>query len=135
MQYFLIFSFSLAINISDLKMNDLPIKYNRILMLRSIYNHSTKPIISYHADHNRDEGSKIYEEIGINTSSVLTFAHTMSKNIRNVGEFPRYTLISFISDVGGILGVFLGISFWSLYLDLVKPILDKVETSLRKTCT
>ena len=45
-------------------------------------------------------------------------------------EIPRYTLISFISDAGGIAGVFLGFSFWSLHSILIAPLVAKLEANL-----
>ena len=49
------------------------------------------------------------------------------KSIRKNEELPVYTAFSFISDVGGILGLFLGLSFWQLSVELLTPIAKKIE--------
>ena len=49
------------------------------------------------------------------------------KSIRKNEELPVYTAFSFISDVGGILGLFLGLSFWQLSVELITPIAQKLE--------
>ena len=70
--------------------------------------------------------------MGTNTSSsVLLLSHVHKKQITKVEEMTRYTIVSCISDIGGILGIFLGISFWSIYSDFIAPFLDRIENSLR----
>ena len=56
---------------------------------------------------------------------MIVIDYFQKETIIKVEELPRYTVISFISDVGGILGIFLGVSFWSIY-DFVAPILQKL---------
>ena len=53
--------------------------------------------------------------------------HEVKRVINKLEEKHRYTIISFISDVGGICGVFLGISFWSIYEVWIIPLLKKVQ--------
>jgi hypothetical protein len=50
-----------------------------------------------------------------NSSSIILVTHVPKPTIKRFEEKPRVTAITFISDVGGIIGVFLGISFWSVY--------------------
>lgn len=40
----------------------------------------------------------------------------------------KYTVITFISDVGGILGIFIGFSFWSVHSALIAPIFKRFES-------
>ena len=58
---------------------------------------------------------------------MITINHMEQKSIRKNEELPVYTAFSFISDVGGILGLFLGLSFWQLSVELLTPIAKKIE--------
>ena len=87
-------------------------------------------VMSMHKNHNRDLASEILDETGFDTSSFLIITHVPKLAIAIQEEIPRYTLIQFISDAGGILGVFLGFSFWSLHSSIVAPIVTKLEESL-----
>ena len=87
-------------------------------------------VMSMHKNHNRDLASEILDETGFDTSSLIIITHVPSLDIEIHEEIPRYTLIQFISDAGGILGIFLGFSFWSLHSIMVAPIVAKVEESL-----
>ena len=87
-------------------------------------------VMSMHKNHNRDLASAILDETGFDTSSFIIITHVPSLDIAIHEEIPRYTLIRFISDAGGILGVFLGFSFWSLHSSIVAPIVAKLEQSL-----
>ena len=82
-------------------------------------------------NHNRDDAAKIWQETGTNTSSVMVINHVLNDQIKKTLESPRYTTISFISDVGGILGVFLGVSFWSIHTAVIQPIVRKIENGIR----
>ena len=63
---------------------------------------------------------------GLNNWGMITINHVRTKNVRKNEELPVYTGITFISDVGGILGIFLGFSFWGFALDMIiTPILQK----------
>ena len=67
-----------------------------------------------------------------NTSSILILSHMPKKQIEIMQELPKYTAITFISDVGGICGIFLGISFISIFDCLIHPILKRLENNFRK---
>ena len=57
---------------------------------------------------------------------MITTNHVFLENIRKNEELLVYTAITFISDVGGILGIFLGFSFWGFALDMIiTPIVKK----------
>ena len=74
---------------------------------------------------NREE--RVDSFINNNSSSIVVIMHELKRVILKLEEKPRYTIISFISDIGGICGVFLGISFWSIYEVLVVPLLKKMQ--------
>ena len=47
-------------------------------------------------------------------------------------EVYQYTMLDFIGDAGGTIGIFLGISFYSIYKDILEPILEQCLTRLKK---
>ena len=47
--------------------------------------------------------------------------------IKTFKEVYEYTGFSFISDTGGIVGIFLGFSIVSIYEELIKPLILKVS--------
>ena len=75
----------------------------------------------------RDPSVQYLLESGSNYSAFLAFNYFPKEHILEEEELPIYTGIKFISDVGGILGIFLGMSFWSLYLTFVAPLVYKLE--------
>ena len=79
-----------------------------------------------------DGTDKILESSGSNRSSLLVVNYNHQPMIQSVDETPKMTLIGFISNAGGILGIFLGISFWSMYECAIVPIVDKLETFIKK---
>ena len=84
--------------------------------------------MSMHKNHNRDLASEILDQTGFDTSSFIIITHVPSLDIAIHEEIPRYTFIRFISDAGGILGVFLGFSFKNS--SIIAPIVAKLEESL-----
>ena len=82
--------------------------------------------IEYHKSTANDDTTKIMSEIGQNTSSVIIISHLQKRAVQKVEENLKYTVISFISDAGGILGIFLGFSFWSIHSTIISPLLKKV---------
>ena len=78
---------------------------------------------------NRDKSKDIVKATGSNTSSILIINHIRKRTIRTVEEAPKYTIITFISDVGGILGIFLGFSFWSIHSAVIAPLVNKFESN------
>ena len=62
-----------------------------------------------------------------NSSSTIFVSHVPKATIKRFEEKPRVTAITFISDVGGIIGVFLGISFWSIYQIVIYPLLVELQ--------
>ena len=90
-----------------------------------------KKMASINLENNRDlRGSHLLDS---NSSSLIYVIHVPRPTIKQLEEIKRYTAISFISDVGGICGVFLGISFWSIYQILVLPLLNKLQSLSSKS--
>ena len=87
------------------------------------------PLASWKMENNRDHRANQLMESS-NSSSFIMVTHVPKPTIKILEEKPRYTAITFISDVGGILGVFLGISFWSVYQIIIFPIVDKLQRVL-----
>ena len=86
------------------------------------------PFANWKLEHHRDPGQN--HLLDSNSSSLLYITHTPDRTIKMTEERPKYTIISFISDVGGICGVFLGISFWSIYNILIFPMLNKLQKTI-----
>ena len=68
-------------------------------------------------------------------SSVLIIKHTKTSKITQYVEVLEYDLGTMISDTGGILGLFIGISVWSIYVDFVGPILRQIRIFIQKRTT
>ena len=86
------------------------------------------PLASWQMENTRDPRAN--QLMDSNSSSFIMVTHVPKPTIKILEEKPRYTAITFISDVGGILGVFLGISFWSVYQIIIFPIVDKLQRVL-----
>ncbi len=57
----------------------------------------------------------LLKESGSNGSSFITLNYQPPIKYKVTEEHPAYTAITFISEVGGIVGIFVGLSFWSIY--------------------
>ena len=55
--------------------------------------------------------------------SMIVISHHKSNTIIQNEEILEYDASRIISEVGGIVGIFIGLSFWSIYLDICEPIL------------
>ena len=84
-------------------------------------------VVSMHKDHIRDGTIELFEN---ETDGVIFFNHTPQEEVIKIDEVPRYSIIGFISDVGGIIGVFLGLSFWSLHTLILEPLIKKLEKAV-----
>ena len=84
-------------------------------------------VVSMHKDHIRDQTLELFED---EADGIIFFNHIPQEEIIKITEVPRYTTIGFISDTGGIIGVFLGLSFWSLHTLLLRPIIEKLEKAV-----
>ena len=88
--------------------------------------YNSTPLISWKIENSRDPRANSF--INGNSSSFIAVTHVPKQTMKVLEEKPRYTAITFISDVGGICGVFLGISFWAIYQMIIFPLVDKLES-------
>ena len=64
---------------------------------------------------------------------VILISHRKSDYILQYEEVLEYDLSRIISEVGGIVGIFLGLSFWSIYLDFIAPIFTFLKAKLNNS--
>ena len=83
------------------------------------------PILNWNIKHDIDPNGEVFMDG--NFSTIIGLTHNPKSTIKLIEEMPRSTCIKFISDIGGIMGVFLGISFWSLYQIIVHPFLEMLQ--------
>ena len=65
-------------------------------------------------------------------TSGLIIMHSKNNVTVEHEEVYEYNFLQFIGDAGGTIGVFLGLSFWSLYLDIFDPLLNKLMQLYKK---
>ena len=80
------------------------------------------PILNWNIKHDINPNGEFFMDG--NFSTIIGVVHNPKSTIKLIEEMPRSTCIKFISDIGGIMGVFLGISFWSLYQIILHPFLE-----------
>ena len=61
------------------------------------------------------------------TTSILVLSHVRSTKIKKMTEVYQYSILQFIADSGGTLGIFVGISMYSIYLELIQLFYRKVS--------
>ena len=66
-------------------------------------------------------------------SPIILINHRKSDEIIQHKEVLEYDLSRIISEVGGIVGIFLGLSFWSIYLDFIAPIFIFLKAKLNNS--
>ena len=92
------------------------------------YEYYTKNILKYQVEnHHGDSAADILQKTGLNTSSFLSINYFPPQQYQIDEEIVAYTGIKLISEVGGILGIFVGVSFWSLYEIVLMPIIVRLE--------
>ena len=57
---------------------------------------------------------------------MVIFKHEVPRKMVYNNEVYEYDTTRIISEAGGIVGIFVGLSFWSIYSDFVLPILTRV---------
>ena len=65
-----------------------------------------------------DDSDKRFEEFNDTTSPLLLIKHMKRSQIVLDEEIEEYLFYDFVSDAGGLLGIFVGFSFISLYQSL-----------------
>ncbi len=81
----------------------------------------------------RDSSTKGLQGMDPDLSSILVIKHSKFMKITIEEEIMEYTLQTMISDIGGLVGIFLGISFWSIFDDLIK-VIKKTRCSFVTLC-
>ena len=76
-----------------------------------------------------DGSTKYLKSINETNGSVLVIGHIKAPQIKTFKEVYQYDAMSFMGDAGGIIGLFLGFSILSIYEELMKPLLLKMEKS------
>ena len=71
--------------------------------------------------------SALHQNYSGKNPTVLMFKHSKMTKIIQQEEIMEYDGTHLISDVGGIVGVFVGISFWNIYLNCLSPLLQKLQ--------
>lgn len=66
------------------------------------------------------------KNIPFNKAGMVVVNHIKSNKIVAIEEVYQYDFLTFIGDSGGTIGVFLGFSFWSVYLDFLAPVINKI---------
>ena len=64
----------------------------------------------------------------LNLTTILILTHVKSKKILKMNEVYQYSALQFIGDSGGTIGVFVGMSFYSIYLDLMEFFKAKISS-------
>ena len=79
-----------------------------------------------------DGTDEMLKRINDSTSPVLVIKHLKRKNIPKKMEVLAYDSDDFLSDVGGLMGIFLGASLWSSYEKIVRPTVEKVKKIVQR---
>ena len=60
-------------------------------------------------------------------SPTVIINHLKSEKIIQHEEVLEYDLSKFVSDSGGTIGIFVGLSFWSIFVDFISPVIKWIE--------
>ena len=72
------------------------------------------------------------KNLDLDQVAILVLQHDKNGQIVEIQEVFSYGPLQFIGDAGGSIGVFLGISFWSVYLDFVEPFVSRIKSYIFK---
>ena len=61
------------------------------------------------------------------TIPAILINHQKVTEVKQYQEVLEYNGNKFIGDAGGIIGIFVGLSFWSIYGDFIAPIISFIE--------
>ena len=96
------------------------------------YEYNMSPFVSQHTDYLEDKTTAYLKSKNEPNGSVLIIGHTKNFQIKTFKEAYKYTALTFLGDCGGMIGVFIGLSIWSIYTDLIKPIIVKIVHQFMK---
>jgi hypothetical protein len=92
---------------------------------------TTKEFALFHREYLLDPGRHVLDTQNDTTSSMLIVNHVKADRISVIKEVPQYTALTFIGDAGGIVGIFLGVSFLSIYEDLIGPLIERIQAVIK----
>ena len=64
-------------------------------------------------------------------SPTIMINHQKSNKIIQHEEVLEYDLSNFVSDSGGTVGIFVGLSFWSIFVDFISPVIEWIENQFQ----
>ena len=64
-------------------------------------------------------------------SPTLLVTHSETKKIKQYEEIIEYDGTKFIGDIGGLVGIFVGLSLLSIIKDIVCPLIQKIITQIK----
>ena len=64
-------------------------------------------------------------------SPTLLVTHSETKKIKQYEEVIEYDGTKFIGDIGGLVGIFVGLSLLSIIKDIVCPLIQKIITQIK----
>merc|ERR1712062_20284 len=76
--------------------------------------------------------SKFLIDTNDTTSAQIVINHQRQKTVIQHEEIMDYGFVNFLSDTGGIIGLWIGLSFWGLYQDVIEPIIQRLEVPFLK---
>ena len=96
------------------------------------YKYSSVEILTYPIENHNSPYDEIglLKESGNNGSSFFALVYNPPLKYKVIQEQPASTAIIFISEVGGIMGIFVGVSFWSIYQLTISPLITNMESKL-----
>ena len=87
------------------------------------YEYSLNPFVSQNKDYLKDAATEYLKKINETEGSILVIGHTKTAQIKTFKEIYQYTFLTFLADCGGQIGLFIGLSIWSIYSDLIDPLI------------
>jgi hypothetical protein len=91
----------------------------------------TKVFALFHREYLLDPARHVLDAQNDTSSSILIINHVKADRISVIKEVPQYTTLTFIGDAGGIVGIFLGVSFLSIYEDLIGPLIERIQAVIK----
>ena len=112
------------------------LKATGCLMPCDTYGYTSQVLGSLDRQNGMDPANKIFNDKYKNSNgSIFILSHTKPDKVLFNQEVYRYDGMMFISDSGGVIGLFLGYSFWSIYELIVEPLYFYLVKRAKKKTT
>ncbi len=85
-----------------------------------------KTFVTTRIENTNDKSKELFKNTSEKYHNLLILRHLKSDKIAVVEEVLEFTVESLISDIGGLTGIFLGISFWSLFDSVFDVLISKI---------